>query len=57
MVKWLGYCVSENIWEFKVYLSSEFIEVFESSDFDLVRVEVVRERIVFVFERGMKVFL
>lgn len=55
MVKWLGYCPSENTWEPKAHLPPELIEAFESPDPDPVRVEAAHERIALVFERGMKV--
>ena len=55
MVKWQGYCSSENTWEPKPHLPTELIEAFESPDPDPVRVEEARERIALVFERGMKV--
>lgn len=55
MVKWQGYCASENTWEPKPHLPPELIEAFENPDPDPVRVEEARERIALVFERGMKV--
>jgi len=55
MVKWQGYCASENRWEPKRNLPPELIEAFESPDPDPVRVEEACERIALVFERGMKV--
>ena len=55
MIKWQGYCSSQNTWEPKTHLPSELIEAFENPDPDPVRVEEARERIGLVFERGMKV--
>ena len=55
MIKWQGYCSSQNIWEPETHLPPELIEVFENPDPDPVRVEEARERIGLVFERGMKV--
>ena len=55
MVQWHGYCLSENTWEPKAHLPSELIDAFEDPDPDPVRVEEARERIILVFERGMKV--
>ncbi|KAJ7323485.1 hypothetical protein OS493_031410 [Desmophyllum pertusum] len=55
MVKWLGYCASQNTWEPKVHMPAEVIEAFDFPDPDPVRVEETRERIGLVFERGMKV--
>ena len=55
MVKWQGYCSSENTWEPKPHLPKELIQAFESPDPDPVRVEEAHERIALVFERGMKV--
>ena len=55
MVKWQGYCSSENTWEPKPHLPTELIQAFESPDPNPVRVEEARERIALVFERGMKV--
>ena len=55
MVKWQGYCASENTLEPKPRLPRELIESFESPDPYPVRVEEARERIALVFERGMKV--
>ena len=57
MVKWQGYCASENTWEPKPHLPPELIEAFENPDPDPVRVEEARERIALVFERGVKVLL
>ena len=39
MVKWEGYCSSENAWEPKPHLPSELIEAFESPDPNPARVE------------------
>lgn len=55
LVKWQGYCSSENTWEPKPHLPPELIQAFECPDPDPVRVEETRERIALVFERGMKV--
>ena len=55
MIKWQGYCSSQNTWEPKAHLPSELIEAFENPDPDPVRVDEARERIGLVFERGMKV--
>jgi len=55
MVKWHGYCASENTWVSKPHLPPELIDAFENPDPDPVRVEEARERIALVFERGMKV--
>lgn len=55
MIKWQGYCSSQNTWEPKTHLPPELIEAFENPDPDPVRVEEAGERIDLVFERGMKV--
>ena len=55
MVKWHGYCASQNTWEPKDHLPADLVEAFENPDPDPVRVEEARERIGLVFERGMKV--
>ena len=55
MIKWQGYCSSQNTWEPKTHLPPELIEAFENPDPDPVRVDEARERIGLVFERGMKV--
>lgn len=55
MIKWQGYCSSQNTWEPKAHLSPELIEAFENPDPDPVRVDEARERIGLVFEREMKV--
>ena len=55
MVKWHGYCASQNSWEPKDHLPADLVEAFENRDPDPVRVEEARERIGLVFERGMKV--
>ena len=55
MIKWQGYCSSQNTWEPKTHLPPELIEAFETPDLDPVRVEEAREIIGLVFERGMKV--
>ena len=55
MIKWQGYCSSQNTWEPETHLPPELIEAFENPDNDPVRVEEARERIGHVFERGMKV--
>ena len=39
MVKWYGYCASENTWEPKDHLPADLVEAFESPDPDPVRVE------------------
>ena len=52
--QWQGYCPSENTWEPKAHLPSELIEEFENPDPDPIRVEEAIERIILVFERGMK---
>ena len=57
MVKWQGYCSSENTWEPKPHLPPELIETFESPEHDPVCVDETGERIALVLERGMKVFL
>ena len=55
MIKWQGYCSSQNTWEPKAHLTPELIEAFENPDPDPVRVDEARERIGLVFEREMKV--
>ena len=55
MIKWQGYCSSQNTWEPRTRVPPELIEAFETPDPDPVRVEEARERIGLVFERGMKV--
>ena len=55
MVKWHGYCASQNTWEPKDHLLADLVEAFKNPDPDPVRVEEARERIGLVFERGMKV--
>lgn len=55
MVKWYGYCASQNTWEPKDHLPADLVAAFENPDPDPVRVEEARERIGLVFERGMKV--
>lgn len=57
LVKWQGYCSSENTWESRPHLPLGLIEAFESPDPDPVHVEEACERIALVFERGMKVLL
>ena len=51
LVKWQGYCSSENTWEPKPHLPLELIEAFESPDPDPVRVEEARESNALVYER------
>ena len=55
MIKWQGYCSSQNTWEPKSHLPFELIEEFKNPTPDPVRVQEARERIGLVFERGMKV--
>lgn len=55
MVKWHGYCASQNTWEPKIHLPVELVDAFDNPDPEPVRVEEARERIGLVFERGMKV--
>ena len=51
MVKWHGYCASQNTWEPKGHLPTDLVEAFKNPDPDPVRVEEARERIGLVFER------
>lgn len=57
MIKWQGYCPSQNMWEPKTHLPPELIEAFDYPQPHLVRVEEALQRIGLVFERGMKVSL
>ena len=40
MIKWQGYCSSQNTWEPKTHLQPELIEAFQRPDSDPVRMEV-----------------
>ena len=51
MIKWRGYCSSQNTWEPKAHLAPELIEALENPDPDPVHVGEARERIGLVFER------
>ena len=55
MIKWQGYCSSQNTWELKAHLPPELIKAFENPDPDPVHVDKARERIGLIFERGIKV--
>lgn len=55
MVKWQGYCASQNTWEPKAHLPPEMIKAFITLNPDPVRVEEARERISLVLERGVNV--
>ena len=50
MVKWEGYCSSENTWEPAAHLPSELIEAFHNPQPCQVRLEEARERIALVFQ-------
>lgn len=52
MVKWHGYCASQNTWELKVHLPTELIKTF---DFPDPEPEEAWERIGLIFERELKV--
>ena len=51
MVKWWGYCASQNTWEPKAHSPPEMIKAFITLNPDPVHMEEARERIGLVFER------
>lgn len=52
MIKWQGYCSSQNTWEPKTHLQPELIKAFKNPDPDPVRMEETRERIGLVLKEG-----
>ena len=52
MIKWQGYCSSQNTWEPKTHLPPELIKAFKNPDPDPVRMEETRERIGLVLKEG-----
>lgn len=54
MIKWQGYCSSQNTWEPKTHLPPELIKAFKNPDPDPVRMEETRERIGLVLKEGWK---
>lgn len=54
MIKWQGYCSSQNTWEPKTHLPPKLIEAFKNPDPDPVHMEETRERISLVLKEGWK---
>lgn len=53
MIKWQGYCSSQNAWEPKTHLPPELIKAIKNPDpADPVRMEETRERIGLVLKEG-----
>ena len=53
-IKWLDYSSSDNTWELEDHLPEELITAFTNPSVDPVRIDVCRERLALLLERGLK---